>query len=223
MSEAGAALSGRDARRALTPKGLAMRERLLDAAGQAFADYGYERARVSDIVAIAGTSHGNFYRHFRDKPAILMAVLERLYVTLSRATNRAPGTADVPTEPELVRRNAAFFHLYADHRDLLRVAREAAAAGEHGGFLDSWLRIRRIFIDRNARWIARLQAEGKVSVAVKPELMAEALGALTEQLAYVEVGLARVRPRPERLDELGRVCGIVWHRTLFGAAAGPGR
>ena len=125
----------------------------------------------------------------------------------------------MPDEATLVRRNVAFFHLYADHRHLLRVAREAAAAGESGGFLSFWLEIRGVFIDRNAAWLEGLRRDGLLGPELDPRLTADALGALTEQLAYVEVGLQRQRPRPERLDELGRICGLIWHRTLFGALA----
>jgi len=199
-----------------------MRERLLDAAVQAFADYGYQRTRIADIVRIAGTAHGNFYRHFAGKNAILLAALEGLYETLRRSTAAQPGDARVPSEAVMIRRNIAFFHLYAEHRHLLRVAREAAAShaveGEGSDFVDLWLGMRRIFTDRNARWIERLKAAGEIDAAVVPDVMAEALGSLTEQLAYVQVGLSRVRPRPERLDELGTTCGLIWHRTLF-----PGR
>ncbi|QMW23523.1 TetR/AcrR family transcriptional regulator [Sandaracinobacteroides saxicola] len=195
-----------------------MRERLLAAAAECFANYGFERTRVADIVALAHTSHGNFYRHFADKSAILLAVLEGLYREISARTSREPGAGRVPTEADLIRRNIAFFHLYADHRHLLRVAREAAAAGDAGGFLDFWLQIRGIFAERNTAWLTRLRADGLIDAGIDPALTAEALGSMGEQLAYVQVGLARVRPRPEQLDDLGRVCGRIWYRTLFAKA-----
>ncbi|HJW36463.1 MAG TPA: helix-turn-helix domain-containing protein, partial [Actinomycetes bacterium] len=39
------------------------RARLLVAARQAFADLGYARARVEDVVARAGVGHGTFYAY----------------------------------------------------------------------------------------------------------------------------------------------------------------
>lgn len=200
---------------ALTPKGQLMRARLLAAGGTAFAEYGYERTRVADVARIAGTSHGNFYRHFKDKSGLLHGVLQQLYETLARSTARAPGSRSVPTEAELVRRNIAFFHLYAEHRHLLRVAREAAAQGASGEFLDYWLQMRRIFTDRTALWLQRLIDDAQVQPGLTAEMAAEALGAMTEQLAYVQVGLVAQRPRPERLDVLGHACGVIWYRTLF--------
>ena len=201
-----------------TPKGQVMRARLLEAGGTAFSEYGYDRTRVADVARIAGTSHGNFYRHFRDKSDLLRGVLEQLYETLARSTARTPGSQSAPDEAELVRRNIAFFHLYAEHRHLLRVAREAAAQGASGGFLDYWLRMRRIFTDRTTLWLQRLSDEGLVQPGLSAEMAAEALGAMTEQLAYVQVGLALQRPRPERLDALGHACGLIWYRTLFAGA-----
>ncbi len=206
-----------------TPKGQAMRERLLAAAAAAFAAHGYAATRVADIVRLAGTSHGNFYRHFPDRSAVLMGVLEQLYVTLSHATRRAPdergaAVAGLPDEAELVRRNIAFFHLYARHRDLLRVAREAAAMPDSAGFRHYWLRLRRIFIDRNTAWIERLRRAGHIAADIDPRLAAEALAAMTEQLAYVEVGLSACCPDPARLDALGAICGRIMHRYLSGGA-----
>lgn len=213
-----------------TPKGQAMRERLLAAAADAFAAHGYAATRVADIVRLAGTSHGNFYRHFPDRNAVLMGVLERLYATLSHATRRAPAAGPgarssqpgLPDEAELVRRNIAFFHLYARHRDLLRVAREAAAVPGSAGFLHYWLRLRRIFIDRNTAWIDGLRAGGQIAADTDARLTAEALAAMTEQLAYVEVGLAATCPDAARLDALGTICGRMMHRYLAAAApVGP--
>lgn len=206
-----------------TAKGQAMRERLLAAAATAFCDRGYARTRIADIVQIAGTSHGNFYRHFPDRNAVLMGVLERLYATLSQATRRAPdsapGKARLPDETELVRRNTAFFHLYANHRDLLRVAREAAASPQSEGFLSYWLRLRSIFIDRNTVWLQSLRIARAISADIKPRLAAEALAAMTEQLAYVEVALAEERPDAARLDALGEICGRIMYRYLFAGRA----
>lgn len=53
--------------------------RLLDAAAEAFGSLGYHSTRVDDIVEIAQTSHGTFYRYFKDKEEVLrMLVSESL-------------------------------------------------------------------------------------------------------------------------------------------------
>ena len=99
------------------------RSRLLAAARQAFADLGYGRARVEDIVARAGVGHGTFYAYFRNKRAALAALISENAATLvdlagqHRADPRAEqheqqqddhqqqaGRAAPPPSPSFVRR-----------------------------------------------------------------------------------------------------------------------
>jgi AcrR family transcriptional regulator len=202
----------------MTAKGMATREKLLQAAAKAFAEFGYERTRIADIVQVAGVSHGNFYRHFADKDEILLAVLQPLLGEVHQASGRGPGEKPFPTEAELIERNAAFFRAYAKQRYLLRVMREAAAQTDKVKFLDLWLMERSKFINRTAAWLKTLQQQGYLAVGSKPQLLAEALGALTEQLAYVHIGLAKLPPRYEQIEELGRICGRIWYLSIFGDA-----
>ena len=51
---------------------------LLDTAEVVFANRGYHPTRISDIVSVAELGQGTFYRHFANKEAILLAILERL-------------------------------------------------------------------------------------------------------------------------------------------------
>jgi AcrR family transcriptional regulator len=202
----------------LTRRGAITRAKLVDAGRKAFAAYGYEAARVADVARIAGVSHGNFYRHFTDKDDLLHAVLEELHQGL-----RSPVRAVAPSKAggmlgEMIDYNTSFFHTYAEHRDMLRVAREAAAKPGPSKFLDIWLEMRVPFISRNQRWMQRLKAQGAIDQAVDVELMAESLGSMIEQLAYVHIGLPKDRPSPRRLDELGRTCGLIWFRSIFGSA-----
>jgi AcrR family transcriptional regulator len=71
--------------------------RLLDAALEVIGDLGFSsRARVADIVAVAGLSNDAFYRHFPSKDALVTALLEdgtdRLagYVTHQMAKDPRP-------------------------------------------------------------------------------------------------------------------------------------
>jgi AcrR family transcriptional regulator len=54
----------------------ATRERVLDAAEKAFAEHGYENARISDIAKAARCSVGAVYFRFRDKDALFLAIAE---------------------------------------------------------------------------------------------------------------------------------------------------
>jgi AcrR family transcriptional regulator len=198
----------------LTPKGRAMRESLLAAAAELFAELGYEQTRVADLVERARTSHGNFYRHFKDKDEVLLAALEPLLVEV-RESSRAGSKADgLPTEAQFVERNVAFFRIYAKHRRLLRVMREAAARGPASSFLALWLEQRGLFVHRTERWLAGLQSRKLISDGISAAALAEALGSMTEQLAYVKVGLATRTPSAKQIDELGRTCGRIWYLAL---------
>lgn len=59
------------------------RQRLLSAARQVFAENGYPRATVAEIVKRAGRSQGTFYLHFTDKESVLRALLEDAMARLS--------------------------------------------------------------------------------------------------------------------------------------------
>src|SRR3954469_10159573 len=110
---------------AKTRRGAVTRARLVDAATAVFAECGYNAARISDMVRLAGISQGNFYRHFQSKDEILLAVLEGPLDDLKRATSGR--VDDVVVLAELVASNRAFFSTYARHRHVIRVMREAAA------------------------------------------------------------------------------------------------
>ncbi len=201
-----------------TPKGRATRGRLLEAAEVVFGERGYENTRIADIVAEAGISHGMFYRHFADKDSILNAVLARLNDGLRHISGRVAGEHRVPTLEQLEVRNIQFFREYAEHRLLLRVSREAAARSGDGNFRREWLANRSRFVSRTHRWIADLSVNGDIAPMDDPLAVAEGLSALTEQMAYVSVGLAQVDPDDAALERLGKACGLIWHRSLFGGA-----
>lgn len=201
-----------------TRRGAITRAKLVEAGRKAFSTYGYEIARVADIARLAGVSHGNFYRHFTDKDDLLHAVLDELHQELRRPVRRQKPSTEGGMLGEMIDYNASFFHTYAEHRDMLRVAREAAAKPGPSRFLETWLEMRVPFIERNRLWMEKLQAKGLLDPVMDVALMAESLGSMIEQLAYVHIGLPEQRPTPERLDELGRICGIIWFRSIFGGA-----
>ncbi|HYD40046.1 MAG TPA: TetR family transcriptional regulator [Anaeromyxobacter sp.] len=58
-----------------------VREAILNAAAEAFAAGGFERAALGDIVARAGTSIGNLYRYFAGKDELFASFLPRGFTT----------------------------------------------------------------------------------------------------------------------------------------------
>jgi len=199
-----------------TAKGQATRNRLLLAAEDVFGCKGFEQARVADIVSVAGVSHGLFYRHFPDKEAILYQVLVRLNNRLRHTSGRKSSDDALPTLAQLEARNILFFKEYREHRLLFRVSREAAARNESAGFRELWLGIRGRFVERTERWIAVLITKQKIPPLEDVRMIAEGLSAMTEQLAYVKVGLANEDPDDAEIERLGKSCGLIWYRTVFG-------
>jgi AcrR family transcriptional regulator len=63
---------------------VATRERILTAALGVFAEKGYHRASVDDIVHASGTSKGGVYHHFATKEAIFLALVDDFAARLSR-------------------------------------------------------------------------------------------------------------------------------------------
>ena len=58
-------------------RGEETRERILDAALEAFARYGYDATAVAEICRRAGVTKGGFYHHFPSKQAVFLEMLER--------------------------------------------------------------------------------------------------------------------------------------------------
>ena len=193
-------------------RGLRTRKKLVDAAVACFSEYGYAQTRVADIVFHAGVSQGNFYRHFESKEAIFLEALKPGMDELLAASSRSQ---EPPRDPfdALVDRTNAYLVSYAQNRRLLRVLREAAAMTADSDFARVWLDQRRQFIDRTRRWLESRHRSGDVG-ETDFELLAECLGSMVEQMAYVHIGLPERAPRPERVRAIAVSIAEVWHRAL---------
>jgi AcrR family transcriptional regulator len=65
------------------------RDRILEAALAVFAEKGYHRAAVDDIVRASGTSKGAVYHHFPSKEAVFLALVDDLAARLAEAVAAA--------------------------------------------------------------------------------------------------------------------------------------
>jgi TetR/AcrR family transcriptional repressor of nem operon len=62
--------------RTFTPKGLATRERIVDAASTLMLEHGVEAAKLEDIQNAAHVSASQLYHYFADKSALILAVID---------------------------------------------------------------------------------------------------------------------------------------------------
>ena len=72
------------------------RERILEAAEDAFADKGYHETLVEEIASRTSLSKGGFYFHFPSKEDLFFAVIDRLAGRLSRRAEEASASCESP-------------------------------------------------------------------------------------------------------------------------------
>ena len=92
-------------------------ERILDAAEAALRRYGVEKTNVVDIARALDMSHGNIYRHFPSKQALINAVVVRWLEVL---TSPLAAIADDQTRPASERLAAWFDTIRAIKRRKVR-------------------------------------------------------------------------------------------------------
>jgi AcrR family transcriptional regulator len=113
--------AGAAASRAGRGRGEETVRRILEAGRECFRIYGYAAARIDDIVAIAGTSHGAFYLYFRNKEDLL----HRLAVECGARVRELTGSLEAlprPVRPdELEAWVADFVALYQQDGPVIRV------------------------------------------------------------------------------------------------------
>lgn len=84
-----------------------VRDAILHAAAEAFAEVGFERAALGDIVARAGTSIGNLYKYFRNKDELFVAFISKDFT--------AELTKRIRAQVEALRGEPDVFSLGEDH------------------------------------------------------------------------------------------------------------
>ncbi|HVW79993.1 MAG TPA: TetR/AcrR family transcriptional regulator [Mycobacteriales bacterium] len=114
------ALDG-DAPRAGRGRGEDTLRRILAAGRECFRTYGYAAARIDDIVAVAGTSHGAFYLYFRNKEDLLHRLAVGCAERLRTLTARLEALPRPIAEAELHAWVADFVAAYHDDGPVIRV------------------------------------------------------------------------------------------------------
>lgn len=183
-----------------TIRGQRTHVRLRRAAREVFAARGYAAARVEDVVAAAGVSHGTFYTYFDNKAAALDALIDLAGSELQAVLDepwegpRAAGTVEAVID--------RFVTVFAEHADVVRAWLEAAAHEEH--FRTRLRDVRAGYVGRVAEVIAPVLS----ATPHEPSVAAAALVAMVE--GYATQGL--------RAEGAARRSAVV--RTLTGLWTG---
>lgn len=149
-----------------------VRERLVAAAAEVFAERGYEGTRVQEVVRRAGLSTGAIYTNFRDKAELLLAAIgtapvDSLFATMRLADGTAQGLRRAGHDLPVARH---------PHRPLLL---EAMVASRRDPEVAALLRQRLLeFRSVVAGVIVTGQAEGTIAHDVDDEAAAEFCQAL---------------------------------------------
>lgn len=107
-----------------TARGTATRARILEAAEQVFAEYGYTEASIVRITEQAGVGQGTFYLYFDSKLAVFEELVEDLNRRMRHAMSEAAAQGRTRLESERLGFQG-FFAFTAEHPALYRVVREA--------------------------------------------------------------------------------------------------
>jgi AcrR family transcriptional regulator len=161
-----------------------VRDRLVAAAAEVFAERGYEGARVQEIVRRAGLSTGAIYTNFRNKADLLLAAVgtapvDSLFATIELAGGTADGL------------RAAGHELPAARRDTRPLLFEAMVAARRDPEVAALLRKRLMkFRSLMAHVVAAGQRDGSVAPDVDVDAAAEFCQALGMGFLLMEaVGL----------------------------------
>ena len=184
---------------------VATRERILQAALVIFAQKGYHRVAVDDIVRASQTSKGAVYHHFPNKEALFLALVDQFSARLAEAIAAAvEGAHGALGKVEAALR--AGLETFAQHRELARIlllesvslgsAYEQKRAEVHGrfaaliqGYLDQAVAEGSIpALDTRVATLVWLGAVNEVVIqwlhTGKPDLLTRAVPALTPMLLH---------------------------------------
>lgn len=94
-------------------------ERILQAAETVFAEYGFQKTKVSDIAKLAGVGEGTVYEYFGTKEDLLLAIPEKHFNTYSEGLSEI---FEMRNPLKKLRRYIKYyFSLFSTKRDFLRV------------------------------------------------------------------------------------------------------
>ena len=167
------------------------RERLLDAAEEAFCRFGHARTTVAELAAAAGVTRPTVYAYFPSKDDVFRALADRVRDEFLRLQEDVDTSSPARTAHEAVH---AFLAAYTRHHGILVVL-------AHQALVDPAMRELRDEIvarveRRNTRFLERLVVEGRADPAVPPAELSRAITGMVARAAELAVDIAEGTERP---------------------------
>ncbi|GAB3306766.1 TetR family transcriptional regulator [Epidermidibacterium keratini] len=163
----------------LTAKARRTRERLVLAARTVFERDGFLNARVMDVTEEAKVAHGTFYTYFDSKTDIFRALLLEF---MPGIYDHAASDKSLTRIQRIERGNLQFYSVYKENLRLFGLLEQATTFDDEIHSLRIQLRHRAE--NRVLGMIRGLQAKGILDSALKAEIVASALIAMTTHSFY---------------------------------------
>jgi AcrR family transcriptional regulator len=187
-----------------TTRGERTAARLRQAAREVFADRGYAAARVEDVVAVAGVSHGTFYTYFTNKAGALDALIDETAAELQAVVEEPWDGPDAAAAIAAVIER--FVEIFGEHADVMGTWLEASAHEPH--FRQRLHEVRAGYIAR----VAEQLGPALTDTPHDPTVAAAALVAMVE--GYATQGL-RADDAEDRASRV-RTLAALWFGGLLG-------
>lgn len=183
---------------------------LLDAARRVFADKGYIRATVQDIIESTGLSRGTFYLYFRSTDDIFVR-------TITKVVDEIVASSRVRSGETLRQRvydsNLRYFEIFSANRGLLHAFLEASYVDPEIGRMHS--EMRNAYIIRVRDHLERQRQLGRC-LPIEPDAAALSLAMMVEGTAQA-FAVLKMEPFEKSL-ELKKLCTQVtdiWCRAVY--------
>lgn len=198
----------------------APRQRILDAGEQVFADKGYARATVDDVIVMAATSRATFYRYFESKDDLFKELSRACFVEMRsviRDLGRLRPAANGPGELAAV--VSSYAELHQRHGGVIRAWTERATPPD-SPLKDDAARVFGALLDEAARVISAARGTaGAGTTGAGPGIGTDLEAALLFTL--VERSSFYVSSRHSEIDpaRLAPTLSTMLHRAWFGGSA----
>lgn len=131
-------------------EGFDRREQILTIAVQLFAQYGYHKTKISDIVREAGVAQGTFYWYFPSKEAIALEIIQtgrkHLLKVVAQGYRKETGTVqDAVNSSEKLFKD--LFTFAAEHKNLIRLLLKGVETEDSVNTVikETWIKVEQSF------------------------------------------------------------------------------